>query len=320
MASASAGVSAAPRFLEISSSSPYYNTVMEKLKESKDFDFSNPTEEFDKIAQRQNRTIEVLIKENLPIGALVYKNSLDDQYPRIGKCLAVRAFVLLNQDGEIGDESSKLTERAIEVARAKHADGIYTKTIGNQGYYPILTSQSFKTARVWQGEKNIRLMHRPLQESSNGTGERANRGTKRTAEPNHPQEAELKRARATFAHDIQPQREPKTHSIPLKNPYLSQISRGLKTIEGRINSGMMRNLKVGDQIRFFNQTGEANCVITAIRSYSSFGDMLKVEGVQKCLPNVHSLQEGVAIYDRIPRYPEKARQFGVLAIEIQLKR
>jgi len=110
-----------------------------------------------------------------------------------------------------------------------------------------------------------------------------------------------------------------THSVTLKQQYIRQIKNGSKTVEGRINSGMFLKFRAGDEVRFFCNTDEVTCRVTKITSYNSFRDMLEATGVENCLADVRSLEEGVRIYDNIPGYAAKARQFGVLAIHIERK-
>lgn len=107
-------------------------------------------------------------------------------------------------------------------------------------------------------------------------------------------------------------------NIPLKMIYLRPIIDGRKTIEGRINNGPFKKLQEGHFIRFHCQNTEAYCQVTKVNRYSSFAEMLQKEGVKPCLPDVPSLQEGIRIYDNIPGYADKARQFGVLAIHIRV--
>lgn len=108
------------------------------------------------------------------------------------------------------------------------------------------------------------------------------------------------------------------HEVTLKRPFITQIRSGKKTIEGRINSGMFRRFRQGDTVRFFSGADGVRCEITAIRSYRSFGDMLQAEGYQRCLPYERSLQDAINVYDRIPNYPQRAAQSGVLAIELRV--
>ncbi|MCB9092546.1 MAG: GNAT family N-acetyltransferase [Halobacteriovoraceae bacterium] len=113
------------------------------------------------------------------------------------------------------------------------------------------------------------------------------------------------------------------HELTLRKKYIHQIKSGRKTIEGRINSGIVLRYRSGDQIRFFYQqdpSDDALCDITDIRKYGSFREMLQQEGYQKCLTDVRSLEEAVRVYDQIPGYAERAAKFGVVAIQLNLKR
>ena len=105
--------------------------------------------------------------------------------------------------------------------------------------------------------------------------------------------------------------------VTLKEPYLSQIQRGEKTVEGRIAAGMFRRISSGNLIRFFNHNHEVTCRVVSVKQYRSFEEMLKSEGFSRCIPGARSLEEAVRVYDTIPGYTERARQNGVLAIQIE---
>lgn len=105
-------------------------------------------------------------------------------------------------------------------------------------------------------------------------------------------------------------------SVTLREPYFSQIENKIKTIEGRINSGQFKSLREGDTITFCNQGKLLPCLVKGKRIYRSFEEMLEKEGVKKCLPDARSLKEGVAIYDNLPGFKQRAIQHGVVAIEI----
>jgi ASC-1-like (ASCH) protein len=109
------------------------------------------------------------------------------------------------------------------------------------------------------------------------------------------------------------------NGVTLKEPYFSQIREGLKTIEGRINSGQFKNLRAGETITFINGQREVRCKVEAKRIYKSFREMLTKEGVDKCLPDARNLEAGVNIYDRLPGFPERARQSGVVALQIKVE-
>lgn len=114
--------------------------------------------------------------------------------------------------------------------------------------------------------------------------------------------------------------QPRRHSVTLRKKYIHQIRSGQKTIEGRINSGMMLKMKPGDEVRFFymhNKFDDVVCKITKIEKFVSFAEMLEACGYKNCITDVRSLREAIDLYASIPKYPEKAARFGVLAIHIQ---
>lgn len=120
---------------------------------------------------------------------------------------------------------------------------------------------------------------------------------------------------------VEQNRSSQPQRITLGREYIAQIKSGEKTIEGRVNTTMFQNLRVGDNVVFYenrNPDNEVKCSIIAKRKYTSFREMLTQEGVAKCLPKVKTLEEAVGIYDKIPGYNEKVKQFGALAIEIEL--
>ncbi len=113
----------------------------------------------------------------------------------------------------------------------------------------------------------------------------------------------------------------KQHELTLKAKYIHQIQSGHKTIEGRINSGIVLKYRHGDKIRFFyqqNPADDAVCKIIAIRKYRDFKEMLEREGYQKCLTDVTSFERAVDVYDQIPGYANRAAQNGVAAIQLEL--
>ncbi|HUD00913.1 MAG TPA: hypothetical protein VMR37_01165, partial [Rhabdochlamydiaceae bacterium] len=57
--------------------------------------------------------------------------------------------------------------------------------------------------------------------------------------------------------------------------------------------------------------------ITFLRTFPTFREMLKKEGLENCLPGMADLEEGVAVYHHFPRYREREKELGVLAIGIE---
>lgn len=114
-----------------------------------------------------------------------------------------------------------------------------------------------------------------------------------------------------------PKLPPKQTTCSIQRKYLHFIMNGSKSIEGRINSGIFAKLRVGEHIKFFCGNESVISEITALKPYDSFADMLEKEGVERCLPDIKSLKAAIDVYNNIPRYAQKADQFGVLAIHLK---
>ncbi|KZV34809.1 hypothetical protein F511_00711 [Dorcoceras hygrometricum] len=102
--------------------------------------------------------------------------------------------------------------------------------------------------------------------------------------------------------------------LHVHEPFFSQLSDGLKTVEGRSAVGDYRRIKPGDMI-LLNK-----CVMLQVQDvhqYASFHDMLEAENLQEVLPGVKSIEEGVKIY-RAFYSEEKESSNGVLAICVRI--
>jgi len=99
----------------------------------------------------------------------------------------------------------------------------------------------------------------------------------------------------------------------LKQPWFDYIKNGSKTVEGRLNKGIFSKLKVGDNIIFIsNKKLNIKTTITYIKKYPNFETMLKSETLEKVLPSVNNINEGVDIYHKYYSSADESK-YGVLA-------
>jgi len=325
-------------FSTITTTSVHNKNIIDLVSKDSTFPYADPMDEIKKIETRKNRTVDVLFSGDLPLGAIVYKDNLEKSRKELGKCLSVRSMMLLEpKQCSYGE----LLKRAFEVAKVKLADGVLLKIASGTRPFKACKANSFRTVRTWREPQETELLFSQLRSFSKRKGSRSilqkslssrsevltteksatetsyNQVTKRKAKIPIPGQNVLKRARTEEKKIAEPLFQTgKIHDLTLKNPYLGQIKSGAKTIEGRINSGMMRKLRLGDAIRFYNRNDEVTCIIKGITPYPSFFDMLQNEGVDACLPGIRSASEGSRVYDRIPGYSERARRNGVLAIHL----
>ncbi|CAM6126800.1 unnamed protein product [Calypogeia fissa] len=99
--------------------------------------------------------------------------------------------------------------------------------------------------------------------------------------------------------------------LHVQEPYFSQLKAGTKTVEGRCASGAYNKIGAGDSL-LFNQS--LLLKVEDVKRYSTFQQMLEVEGLSVVLPGVASIDEGVQVYRAF--YSEAREQAGVLGIHV----
>lgn len=105
----------------------------------------------------------------------------------------------------------------------------------------------------------------------------------------------------------------------LSEPWFSLVTLKLKTIEGRINDGFFKKIKIGDTICWGNsdfKSRNTSTIITKKILYKTFTDYLNTEGLQKCLPGMPSLDHGLSVYSKYYT-KENEEKFGVIALHLK---
>lgn len=100
-------------------------------------------------------------------------------------------------------------------------------------------------------------------------------------------------------------------NITIQEPYFSQIKNGQKTIEGRMSSKKYREIKKGDRI-LINKRLPA--LVEEVKIFSSFEKMFDHYGLEKCLPEVKSTEEGLKVYESFYKN-EDVIKYGVIAFK-----
>lgn len=106
----------------------------------------------------------------------------------------------------------------------------------------------------------------------------------------------------------------------LSEPWFTLISMGMKTVEGRKNKGVFKDMKIGDVITWYNddfKSREIKTKVTGKRIYMTFQEYLETEGLEKCLPGVPSIDHGLIVYFKYFTKEDEQR-YGVVAIELEL--
>ena len=106
----------------------------------------------------------------------------------------------------------------------------------------------------------------------------------------------------------------------VSEPWFSLIKCQLKKVEGRLLKGDFFKMKKGDYVTWTNNdlgfSRSCKTMITSIHLYNNFQDYLTTEGMDKCLPGVDTLEEGLSVYYR---YFSKTQEqsLGVMAIRLK---
>jgi ASC-1-like (ASCH) protein len=108
-----------------------------------------------------------------------------------------------------------------------------------------------------------------------------------------------------------------TYEISVSNPWFNYIKNKKKKVEGRLNKNIFAQLKKGDIVIFTNNDMKIKTKIKRITKYKSFNDYLTQEGLRTTLPNIKTIDDGIAIYRQFYS-EEKEREYGVLAIKIKI--
>ena len=105
-------------------------------------------------------------------------------------------------------------------------------------------------------------------------------------------------------------------NIHCQDPWFSSIRQGVKTVEGRKGTHSYKKIKVGDRINFSNGTESFIALVTDVRKYASLEAYFEDVTLEKALPGVKTLEEGLAIYHEWSS-PEKIKEYGFLGIFVK---
>ncbi len=115
----------------------------------------------------------------------------------------------------------------------------------------------------------------------------------------------------------------KNHKMITKNvsePWFSLIKLELKTIEGRLNKGDFKNLRINDIISWTNDDlgfhREFKTRIIGKKQYDNFESYLLNEGLNQCLPCIDNIEDGLKVYFKYYT-KEQEKEYGILALELK---
>ena len=109
--------------------------------------------------------------------------------------------------------------------------------------------------------------------------------------------------------------------LDAQEPHFTNLLKGRKTVEGRLNKGRLSSLTEGSLIIFSCPEKMRGCFrfsveVENVTRYLNFKKYLEQEVVENCLPGITSVEEGVKVYRRFYS-EEKEKEHGVLALKIK---
>lgn len=109
----------------------------------------------------------------------------------------------------------------------------------------------------------------------------------------------------------------KCFKIHCQEPWFSLLKSGKKPVEGRKNSPYYQKIRVGDTIEFFEGSRNFFCQVEGINHYLSIEDYLTQETLERALPGVSSMDEGLSIY-LAWNTREEIHKRGFLGIQVRV--
>ncbi len=106
----------------------------------------------------------------------------------------------------------------------------------------------------------------------------------------------------------------------VSEPWFSLIKLNLKTIEGRLNKGDFKDLRLNDIILWTNDDlgfhREFKTRVISKTQYDTFENYLLNEGLHQCLPGIENIEDGLKVYFKYYT-KQQEKEFGILALELQ---
>lgn len=111
-----------------------------------------------------------------------------------------------------------------------------------------------------------------------------------------------------------------TYNKHLSEPWFSLIKLKIKTCEGRLNKDDFANMKKNDIIVFTNNDFDLkrsfSVKIKHIRHYNTFRDYLVKETLEKCLPGIDTIENGLSVYYKYFT-KEDENKYKIVAIRVK---
>jgi ASC-1-like (ASCH) protein len=110
------------------------------------------------------------------------------------------------------------------------------------------------------------------------------------------------------------------HKLSLNSPWFDHVKSGRKLYEGRRRTETVKKWQIGDRLQISHHTDpyepKLPKIIKSLQMFATFEDALKTLGLERVLPDVRTIEEGIEIYKRFVSIPTQLKD-GVCMIELQ---
>jgi ASC-1-like (ASCH) protein len=107
--------------------------------------------------------------------------------------------------------------------------------------------------------------------------------------------------------------------VGMREPWMSLVKSGVKTVEGRLDYGIFSKIKEGNVITWKNSKDEVKTKVLRVTKYDTFSDMCYKEKYWKVIPGASSFKCALDVYHKIFKKQQESR-YGVVALELEVLR
>ena len=138
-------------FIEVDGNSTYFTKVESVFRDVLEPLYGDQSKMISQIKLCSDRQCELLIADENPVGLIVYKKALQDEFAEFGveNSLELKTLLLIDAKKNSGKGfGTTLINRVIEVARKKHSNGVH-----------VTVSEEVKTSKRFFSNKNFEIVH-----------------------------------------------------------------------------------------------------------------------------------------------------------------
>lgn len=262
-----------------------------------------------KIGRGEDRLCEALFEYEQPKGLIVYKKALVDGN------LELKTLCLIDpiNDSRKGF-GSILIDRVIDTARRRHANKIVVTVSLQANALGFFQRNGFVVIASEQDKYKSGIEEYTLELTVYPENQFSYQDARKFSATILPKYSALQRY--DYNDDYYEFNKPIYCS--LRTPYIHAIASGAKIYEARVNTDFYSNYQPGKIVIWKSGQSGVQTEIISRKWFPSFESMLDEINFKYLVPEAKSKEEANKIYNEIPRYAEKSKKFGVLALGIKL--